>query len=69
MSQPSRLNDVLRFIFESRETGIPDEVIFKGLQVAFLELTEREFGASRPISQPVKQSTRPVVGFVNSTKK
>lgn len=62
------LDSILKFITDSRAVGIPDRVIFEGLQVAMVEATFIQL-ANAEGKSPVKSTpSRPVVGFVNSAK-
>jgi hypothetical protein len=61
----SPVDDLLKFIADTRAQGIPEEIIFRGIQAAVLHFTELEMGGSvmpsRSDSKPLVKNR--VVGF------
>lgn len=59
------IDNLLKFVADCRAIGMPDAVIYKGLQLAILEATQLEFAqtsrstASRPTPSPSNK-----VGFI-----
>jgi len=62
------LDSILKFINDSRAVGVPDRIIFEGLQIAMVEAAMRELEAHAVSKPTTKPTTKPTIGFFNSNR-